>query len=179
MLACGVRHIMVATAAPRDVMPLHERIVASFSCHPDEAQETTSTALAFPLALDLPGWYLVARDEEVTQISSDDASLVLRTLPPSLKTPDLATFIKPAFEQTGAHVEIIDKQGSDFIKVKLQDQGDSGMGWVALFRCPTGIALVLGLGHDDATVSALYEKVKTSRCLSPDEKPTQFPEDPH
>ena len=50
------------------------------------------------------------------------------------------------------------------------------MGWVALFRCPTGIALVLGLGHDDATVSALYDKVKAARCLKPGEKPTEFAE---
>jgi hypothetical protein len=178
MFACGVRHIMVATAADRDVMQLHQRIVATFHCAPDPAQEATATSLAFPLALDLPGWFVVGRDEEVTQISSDTASLVLRTLPPSLKTPDLATFIGPAFEQTGAHVEIVEKRGGDFLKVKLEDQGDSGMGWVGLFRCPTGIALVLGLGHDDATVSALYEKVKAARCLKPGEKPTEFPEEP-
>ncbi|HTL35940.1 MAG TPA: hypothetical protein VL326_22575 [Kofleriaceae bacterium] len=175
MLTCGVRHMMIATAAASGVMPLHQRIVASFECKPDAAQESTATTLAFPLALDLPGWYLVGHDEEVTQISSDTASLVLRTLPPSLTTPDLATFIGPAFEQTGAHVTIVDKQGSDFLKVKLEDQGDSGMGWVALFRCPTGIALVLGLGHDDASVTALYDKVKASRCLKPGEGPTQFP----
>ncbi|HUS29188.1 MAG TPA: hypothetical protein VMZ53_11775, partial [Kofleriaceae bacterium] len=179
MLPCGVRHVMIATAATHGVMPLHQRIVGSFACHPDAALEATATSLAFPLALDLPGWYVVGRDEEVTQISSDTASLVLRTLPPSLKTPDLATFIGPAFEQTGAHVEIIEKRGGDFIKVRLEDQGDSGMGWVALFRCPTGIALVLGLGHDDATVTALYEKVKGSGCLAAGEKPTQFAESPN
>ena len=174
MLTCGVRHVLIATAAGSGVMPLHQRIVASFACHPDPAQEATATSLAFPLALELPGWHLVARDEEVTQISSDDASLVLRTLPPAIKTPDLASFIGPAFEQTGAHVEIVDKTGSDFIKVKLEDQGDTGMGWVALFRCPTGTALVLGLGHDDATVTALYAKIKAARCLKSGEKPTEF-----
>jgi hypothetical protein len=174
MLPCGVRHVMIATAAGSGVMPLHQRIVASFSCHPDTAQEATATSLAFPLALDLPGWHLVAHDDEVTQISSDDASLVLRTLPPAIKTPDLATFIGPAFEQTGAHVEIVDKSGGDFIKVKLEDQGDTGMGWVALFRCPTGTALVLGLGHDDKTVTALYAAIKATRCLKSGEKPTEF-----
>src|SRR5690606_14945295 len=112
-------------------------------------------SLAFPLALELPGWHLVARDEEVTQISSDDASLVLRVLPPDLKTPDLASFIGPAFEQSGVHVTVVERRGNDFLEVKLDDQGDSGMGWVALFRCPTAIAFVLGLAHDDATVTAL------------------------
>jgi hypothetical protein len=176
MFACGVRHVMIATAADRDALALHLRIIATFQCTPDPAQEATATSLAFPLALELAGWHLVAHDDEVTQISSDDASLVLRTLPPALKTPDLASFIGPAFEQTGAHVEIVDKRGDDYIKVKLEDHGDSGMGWVALFHCPTGIALVLGLAHDDATVTELYEKVKASRCLRPGEKPTDFPE---
>jgi hypothetical protein len=178
MLTCGVRHMMIATAAVSGVMLLHQRIVKSFQCTPDPAQESTATSLAFPLALDLPGWYLVGHDDEVTQISSDNASLVLRTLPPSLQTPDLATFIGPAFEQTGAHVTIVDKQGSDFLEVKLEDHGDSGMGWVALFRCPMGIALVLGLGHDDESVTKLYAQVKAARCLKPGEAPTQFPPAP-
>lgn len=176
MLTCGVRHVLIATAADSGVMPLHRRIVASFECHPDPAQESTATSLAFPLALELPGWHLVARDEEVTQISSDDASLVLRALPPALKTPDLASFIGPAFEQSGVHVAVVERRGNDFIKVKLDDQGDSGMGWVALFRCPTAIALVLGLAHDDATVTALYDQVHAARCLQAGEKPTEFPE---
>jgi len=176
MIGCGIRHVMIATAAQGGVMPLHQRIVKSFACHPDPTQESTATSLAFPLALELSGWHLVAQDDEVTQISSEEASLVLRTLPPALQTPDLASFIGPAFEQTGAHVEVVDKRGNDYIKVKLEDQGDSGMGWVALFRCPTGIALVLGLAHDDETVSALYEKVKSARCLRAGESPPSWPD---
>jgi len=175
MLTCGVRHVLIATAADSGLAPLHQRIVSSFECKPDPAQEDTAHELPFPLALELSGWHLVARDEEVTQVSSDNASLVLRTLPATLALPDLATFIGPAFEQGGAHVTILEKR-DEFLKVRIEQGSDSGAGWVGLFHCPTGIALVLGLANDDAVAMDVYNRVKATRCLKPGEPPTKWPE---
>jgi hypothetical protein len=177
MLACGVRHVLIASAADTDLALLHQRIVSSFECKPDPAQEATAHELPFPLALELPGWHLVARDEEVTQISSDSASLVLRTLPATLTMPDLASFIGPAFEQSGAHVTIVEKH-DELIKVRLDEGSESGAGWVGLFHCPTGIALVLGLSNTDAIAMEVYNRVKATRCLKPGEPPTTWPESP-
>jgi hypothetical protein len=36
--------ILVATGAAADTMSLQRRILASFACHPDPAQETTAIA---------------------------------------------------------------------------------------------------------------------------------------
>jgi hypothetical protein len=165
MLTCGVRHVLIATAADAGLATLHQRIISSFECKPDPAQEATAHELPFPLALDLPGWHLAARDEEVTQISSDDASLVLRTLPATLTLPELKTFIGPAFEQSGAHVTIVEEQ-KELVKVRLEQGGDSGAGW---------IALVLGLAHTDTIATEVYNKVKATRCLKPGEPPTAWP----
>ncbi|HSD86471.1 MAG TPA: hypothetical protein VLB44_03115 [Kofleriaceae bacterium] len=175
MLTCGVRHVLIASAAHTDLAPLHQRIVSSFECKPDPAQEATAHELPFPLALDLPGWHLVASDGEVTQISSDNASLVLRTLPAMLAAPELTSFVGPAFEQAGAHVTIVDQQ-KDFLKVRLEQGSDSGAGWVGMFHCPTGIALVLGLANDDTVAMDVYNRVKATRCVKPGEPPTTWPE---
>lgn len=175
-ITCGVRHMLIATAASSGLARLHQRIVSSFECHPDAAQESQSAeGLAFPLKLDLPGWHLVSKDSEVTQISNDSASLALRTIAPMARTPDLADFISTTFEQMGAKVTILEKH-DDYIKVKLQDAESTATGWISLVKCPQAFALVMALVTDDAAGTELYARVKAARCLQPGEAPVQFPE---
>jgi hypothetical protein len=174
-LGCGVRHVLVATAATSGLARLHQRIISSFECHPDATQESQSGELAFPLSLDLPGWHVVSKDSEVTQIANDSASLILRTLAPTPQTPNLAQFISMTFEQMGAHVTILEKQ-DNFIRVKLEDADSTATGWVALVRCPQAFALVLALVSDETAGTELYARVKAARCLQPGEAPVQFPE---
>jgi hypothetical protein len=174
-LSCGVRHVLVATAATSGLARLHQRIISSFQCHPDAAQEAQSGELPFPLKLDLPGWHVVSKDSEVTQIAHDSASMILRTLAPTPQTPNLAEFISMTFEQMGAHVTILEKN-DDFIKVYLQDKDPTATGWIALVKCPQAFALVLALVQSDAAGTELYARVKVARCLQPGEAPVQFPE---
>jgi hypothetical protein len=174
-ISCGVRHVLVATAASSGLARLHQRIISSFECHPDTAQESQSGELAFPLKLELPGWHLVSHDSEVTQISNDTASLALRTIAPVAHVPDLADFISTTFEQLGAKVTILEKQ-DNFIRVKLEDADNTATGWVALVRCPQAFALVLALVSDETAGTELYARVKAARCLQPGEAPVQFPE---
>ena len=174
-LPCGVRHILVATAASSGLARLHQRIISSFECHPDAAQEATSGELAFPLKLDLPGWHVVSKDSEVTQIANDSASLILRTLAPMPHMPDLAPFISATFEQMGAKVTILEKH-EDYIKVKLEDANSSASGWIAVVKCPQAFALVMALVTSDSVGNDLYARVKAARCLQPGEAPVQFPE---
>lgn len=174
-MPCGVRHVFIATAASSGLATLHQRIVNSFECHPDASQESQSAELAFPLKLDLPGWHVVSKDDEVTQISNDSASLALRTIAPVAHVPDLADFISATFEQMGAHVTILEKQ-DNFIRVKLQDADSTATGWIALIRCPQAFALVMALVGDEVAGTELYARVKAARCLQPGEAPVQFPE---
>lgn len=174
-VTCGVRHVLVATAATSGIAQLHQRIISSFECHPDAAQESQSGELGFPLKLDLPGWHVVAKDGEVTQISNNSESLILRTQAPMAHVPDLADFIKTTFEQMGATVTILEKQ-DNFIRVKLQDKDSTATGWIALVRCPQAFALVMALVGDDVAGTELYARVKGARCLQPGEAPVQFPE---
>ena len=172
---CGVRRVFVATASASGLAKMHQRIVSSFECHPDAAQEATSGEIAFPLKLDLPGWHVVSRDSEVTQIANNSASLILRALAPMPRTPDLAQFISMTFEHMGAKATIVE-QREDFIKVNLQDKGSTATGWIALVKCPQASALVIALVQSDADSTALYVRVKAARCLQPGEAPVQFPE---
>lgn len=174
-IACGVRQVLIATASASGLVRLHQRIISSFECHPDPAQESQSRELAFPLALELPGWHVVSRDSDVTQISNDSASLALRTIAPIAKVPDLADFISTTFEQLGAKVTILEKH-DDYIKVKLEDADSTATGWIALVKCPQAFALVLALVQSDTEGNDLYTRVKSSRCLQPGEPPVQFPE---
>ena len=174
-MPCGVRHVFIATAASSGLATLHQRIVNSFECHPDASQESQSGELAFPLKLDLPGWHLVSKDDQVTQISNDSASLALRTIAPVAHVPDLADFISTTFEQLGAQVTILEKQ-DNFIRVKLQDADSTATGWIALIRCPQAFALVMALVGDEVAGTELYARVKSARCLQPGEAPVQFPE---
>jgi hypothetical protein len=174
-MACGVRRIFVATASTSGLATLHQRIVSSFECHPDPAQESQSGELAFPLKLDLPGWHLVSKDSEVTQIANDSASMILRPLAPIAHMPDLAEFISMTFEQMGAHVTILEKQ-DNFIRVKLEDADSTATGWITLVRCPQAFALVMALVTDETAGAELYGRVKAARCLQPGEAPVQFPE---
>ncbi len=174
-IPCGVRRVFIATASSSGLARLHQRIISSFECHPDAAQESQSGELAFPLKLDLPGWHLVSKDREVTQIASESASLILRPLAPLAHMPDLASFVSSTFEQMGAKVTILEKR-EDFIKVNLQDADSTATGWIALVKCPQAFALVMALVGDELTGTALYGRVKAARCLQPGEAPVQFPE---
>jgi hypothetical protein len=175
-LGCGVRQVLVATVGVRMPRRLHERILASFECRPDPAQEG-SAKLTVPLVLDLPGWHLAAREPDLVQITDGaTAQLTMRPLPPGLKI-DLEMMIEPIFKAAGVQGRVTKRDG-DRISITMSDGSDSLDGWVRLVPCPTGTTMVLALAADQATLDRIYERVGGARCLRPGEKPQEWPAPP-
>src|SRR5512140_3606999 len=104
MIPCGVRHVMIATGGASGTEALHQRILASFACHPDPAQEATSASLPFPLALDLPDWKVLTRDGSQLQLTDNKAVLILQAVPRDVDM-DIIKMIAPMFKAQGMDVE--------------------------------------------------------------------------
>ena len=178
VLTCGVRNVMFGTmASDADIVKLHQRIIASFTCTPDPAQEKAAT-IQFPLVLDLPGWYSDYQDPDQIGITDGESGhLTLRTMPIAMNV-ELEKVIKPMFEAAGAqHVEVGTPRDGR-IPMKLTFDGETAPGWAKLIKCPTVDALVLALANDDATADLLYERVSKARCIAKGEPPQQWPPAP-
>ncbi|HEY5922205.1 MAG TPA: hypothetical protein VIV11_11065, partial [Kofleriaceae bacterium] len=177
-LSCGTRNIMVATMGHHDeVATLHQRVVASFTCKPDPAQEPAAT-LHFPLVLDLPGWY--AEYHEADQIGITDGEnghLTLRTMPRTLNV-DLAQVVKPMFEAAGAQNVEVGVMRDGRIPIKVAVDGETALGWVKHVKCPTTDAFVIAIASDDATADLLHQRVSEARCIAKGEPPQQWPPAP-
>jgi hypothetical protein len=174
-LPCGGRHVIIATGGRHSVKSLHERIIGSFVCKPDPSQESTAR-IAFPLVIDLPGWYLSENEPDQIQITDGASALTLRTQDPNLKV-DLEMIIEPMFKAAGVEGKVTSRQGAR-VNIEMSAEGEHMNGWTRLKSCPTGTAFVLALSADDHALDTMYEKVDAARCLAPGEKPQQWPAAP-
>jgi hypothetical protein len=175
VLGCGGRHVIIATSGRNRASSLHERVIASFACKPDPAQEATAK-MTFPLVLDLPGWYVMENEPDQMQITDGESALTLRAQEPNLKV-DIAMIVEPMFKAAGVDAKITSRQG-DRITITMSDGTDHMDGWVRLVPCPTASAFILALGGDAAKLDEVYKRVTTGRCLRPDEKPQEWPSAP-
>lgn len=176
MIPCGVRHVMIATGGASGTEALHQRILASFACHPDPAQETTSASLPFPLVLDLPGWKVLTRDGSQLQLTDNKAVLILQPVSRDVDM-DIIKMIAPMFKAQGMDVETgaIDHGR---VPLKLSQGSDVSLGFAQMIRCATATAMVIALAEDQPTVDALQAQVAAGHCLKPGEKPPEWPDAP-
>ena len=140
MLTCGVRNVLVATGAASLTMTLQTRIVASFQCKADPDKEATAR-VAFPLVIDLPGWYEAEREIDQFQITDGlTGNLTMRTVRHDNKI-ELAKVIEPMFRAAGVDVQIgVEWNGR--IPLTMTAEGETMVGWAQLVPCPTGKAMV-------------------------------------
>jgi hypothetical protein len=177
MLPCGVRQVAIALAGPAEVTELLPRVVATFSCHPDPAQESTA-AVRFPLVLELPaGWYVGSREVDQIMITDGlESGLLLRASPARMPV-DLDVLVEPMFKVMGVQGKIT-KREPNRVWITMNDGSDSIDGWFRLVTCPDATAMVMAVAADPATLNDLDARVTRARCLRPGEKSQEWPDPP-
>jgi hypothetical protein len=176
MIPCGVRHVMIATGGSSGIETLHQRILASFVCHPDPAQEKTSGSLPIPLVLDLPGWKVLTRDGPQLQLTDDKAVLILQAVSRDIDM-DLIKMIAPMFKAQGMDFEA-GANDHGRVPLKLSQGSDVSLGFAQMIKCPTASAMVIALAEDQPTVDEVQAKIAAAHCLKPGEKPQEWPDAP-
>lgn len=179
-LVCGVRHVLVATGGEKEALDLHERVVASFACTPDPEREKAASVFAFPMNLDLPGWYATSRDPEAFEITDGEtASMTLRAVPAVMKV-ELESLLEPIFRASGLTegLEVGAKLPDGRVPFRLTIEGETVHGWAALFPCPDATGLVIAFANDDAGGDALHDKLAAAKCRRDGEPVQTWPDPP-
>jgi hypothetical protein len=179
-LVCGARQFVIATGGQRGSLALHARIVASFSCRPDPERDAKEAVFSFTIELDLPGWYASDRDPEAFEITDGKtATLTLRTMPSGMKV-DLEHVLQPMFEAAGVTegLEVGQKLPDGRVPFKLSADGETSVGWAAMFPCANASGLVIAVAWDHETDDALYDKLAAAKCMRPGAPPQTWPDPP-
>ncbi len=172
MKKCGARHVAIATGGGDGIAKLHRRIVASFQCHPDAAQETATASVDFPLALDVPGWQQVVHDNQQIQLAKGHALLVLeRTTANS--DPQSLSVLAPMLKSQGLDVTVGAVVG-DRAPMTMKDGDKTLTGFALLKSCSTASGLVFALASDDQSMPMLQQIADSARCLKPGEPAQKF-----
>ena len=176
-LPCGARLVLIATGGASDTLGLQKRVLASFVCRADPAQDA-NVGLTMPLVFDLPGWYAEVREPDQIQVTDGlTGTLTMRPVSGASANVPLDKLLAVSFEAAGVDVKIGATDG-DRVRLTMTDAGDTVHGWGRIFACPRTSALVLGIALDEAGADALYQRVKTARCLRDGEPPQQWPDPP-
>lgn len=171
-LRCGMRRVFVVTTGGPLPRRLHERILTSFECQPNAALES-SAKMEVPFVLDLPNWYLAAREPDLVQLTDGaEAFLVIRPLGGSLSLEklDYDVLVRSISQAAGVEGRVTKREG-DRVWLTMTTDGDSVEGWMRFVKCPTATTLVLALAAESSKLDWLHERVKAARCLRQGEKP--------
>ncbi len=171
---CGVRYVMITTMGASGIEALHRRIVASFNCHPDAAQEQASTMLDFMMAFDMPGWWAASRDGSQVQVTDGKTLVLLQS--DINKDLDMTLLLGVMFKPLGIDVDVT-PDGDGRASLVMKTKGEEARGIARMVHCAAKTGIVMALAPDDqlARVTAIIDG---GHCLRPGEAPQHFTDGP-
>lgn len=172
-LPCGGRTLMLTSMGGAGMEALHRRIMASFHCEPDLAQEA-SLARPLPLVLDLPGWHLVDPAPGQWTLSDDVSSVLVRPLQ-GTAADSLEKLVGPLLA-AGGMVDVVTSPPEDgCIPLRGTMDGDALHGWARGVTCGDRMVVLFSLSPDAAHAHALLGPMRGARCLGEGETPAEWP----
>jgi hypothetical protein len=168
---CGARRMLVMTGGEDvGVDQLHRRVVASFRCRPDPAEERAIDDVPVVFALG-PGWFLVSKDPEQLALTNRRTLVTARPLTRASEDDDIIGRIKATGGMPG--IKIGERVGDDW-RIQFLLDGKPSPGWMSLRPC-TGTSLILLLSSMDAPGDDGRRWLARARCRKPNEKPQSWP----
>jgi hypothetical protein len=172
---CGARRVMLMTGSENPaVEQLHRRVLASLRCQPNPVEERAIDDV--PVAFDLgPGWFLVAKDPEVLELTNRRTVLTARPVTRASVEDDVIARLKASGGMPG--IRIGERIGDDW-RIETKDEKPNP-GWMTMRPCPgTSLALLLMSISVDALGDDGRQWLARARCRKPGEKPQAWPEMP-
>jgi hypothetical protein len=178
-ISCGKRSVMVAFGAEREFEQTRDRILDSFQCHPNAAEDT-AIAAAVPIGVDDPSlvanWFRVKNDDAFA-MSDGQLILVAVSVPNAGDMTGMVDKIIPTmFDAAGAKWlgGKREQHGArEFQRGVMEADGERTAGVISIWRCDgTNDALmVLALAPDEDAVTTAIDFVGKLRCARRDDPP--------
>ncbi len=177
-ITCGKRSVMLGFGAARDFEPTRDRILASFRCQPDAAEDAALAAAA-PIGVDDPavlaGWSRVANDDAFAMTNGRLAVLAVAAPSGGSATGVIGRMIPSLFAGVGAKWAERGREtrgGREYVRGTMTADGDETPGVVAAWACGNGgddAVIVLAFGPDDAIDEAIdfIGKLRCARRSDP------------
>ncbi len=174
MAMCGARQIALVTIAAHGSERLHRRVVRSFGCAPDDAQEGALRNEGSALVLDLPGWRAAGRTPDRVQITDGRAALILQNVPSNIDTPELRAALGPLMQAEGVTVTLAPpREGRVDFTMKMG--ADTTSGWARVIHCGARSEAIMAIAENGAAADALFGRVGNARCRRPGEPAQAWP----
>ena len=167
-IECGARRVMVMTTGDSDVGGLHQRVVDSFTCHPDP--ETDAKVGALPWTVDLPASW-EKRDAPPGRAHYVDKSThSMLTIHGHSHPPDrnrVKSQMEPILKAAGISVTFGDWT-DDRYPFQASSKGKQWTGFMMPITCNAAGVVVIALCVDPGEVDAVHELVvKAGHCATP------------
>jgi len=172
-IECGARRLTMMTgSAHAGVEDLHRRVVASFRCLPDSAEERMIGDV--PVVFDLgPGWFRQSREIEQLELTNRHTLLTARSLP----RPSVEVDVVENLKTTGMPGMKIGDRVADDWRIEVTVDGEPLHGWLTLRDC-VGTSQILLLMSVDAPDDDGRRWLARGRCRRLDEAPQTWPDLP-
>jgi hypothetical protein len=182
-IACGVRRVVIRLAGPSSA-DLRERVLGSFRCHPEGAEES---ALARPpFGVDDPsvlaGWSRLPGDDAFYLGNGHDIVTFSRDVEPlddpaALRTRMQTLFTKsPTTWQVGESDSRVALGTQRFFqRGRVVMEGKQSFVLGASWRCTDGVILALSYLDDAAAADAITDLLCKLRCARPDDRALDLP----
>ncbi len=163
LLPCGERRVFLTALGNDNVRALLRRVLRSFVCQPDPAQEHAMSGL--PWTLTLPeGWH--ADREDGGHFSNGESQLVVERSENPASADLVRVSMETLFGSNGAKV-VVGPLKDDRFSLEITNESGKMLGWIRQLSCPQGSVTVYSLAVTEAARDAADQLVKDAgRCLA-------------
>ncbi|MDB4956421.1 MAG: hypothetical protein JWO36_3990 [Myxococcales bacterium] len=174
VVPCGTRHLIVMTAGD-GTETLHARMLATVRCTPDAALEAGAAQIG--VELDLPGWYVAAKEGIQLQLTDGTSALIVQ--PGGATAGPLRELLEKGFGAAmGGSIRVGEVRPDGLISFDLTIEKEHVVGLAQQVMCPGNSTLLMLMTPDQASLDRWSSKITAPRCLRPGEPAQHWPDPP-